>query len=96
MPEQTKHTAPLPFLQLDREGGTPLYLQLIQQLRRMIQTGAIKPGQKLPSTRWMKEHHGIEIHGYLSQLGPVKIETVDHSITNSNPLPYIQGIIIGR
>ena len=59
MPEQTKHTAPLPFLQLDREGGTPLYLQLIQQLRRMIQNGDIKPGQKLPSTRWMKEHHGI-------------------------------------
>ncbi|KIC17353.1 hypothetical protein RA20_15720 [Leisingera sp. ANG-Vp] len=49
----------MPFLQLERESGTPLYLQLIQQLRRMIRNGGIKPGQKLPSTRWMKEHHGI-------------------------------------
>lgn len=59
MPEPTKHFAPLPFLQLDREAGAPLYLQLVQQLRRMIQSGDIKPGQKLPSTRWLKEHHGI-------------------------------------
>ncbi|MEX0302298.1 MAG: PLP-dependent aminotransferase family protein [Leisingera sp.] len=59
MPEQTKHTAPLPFLHLDRAGGTPLFLQLVQQLRQMIQRGDIKPGQKLPSTRWLKEHHGI-------------------------------------
>lgn len=59
VPEQTKHFAPLPFLQLDRTSATPLYLQLVQQLRRMIRDGGIKPGQKLPSTRWLKEHHGI-------------------------------------
>ncbi|WP_282170418.1 PLP-dependent aminotransferase family protein [Ruegeria atlantica] len=59
MPGQTKHFAPLPFLKLDREAGTPLYLQLVQHLRRMIQNGEIKPGQKLPSTRWLREHHGI-------------------------------------
>lgn len=35
--------------------------------------------------KYLKETHGIEIHGYLSQLGPIKIETVDHSVTNTNP-----------
>lgn len=35
--------------------------------------------------KFLKESCGIEIHGYLSQLGPVKVETVDHSVTNTNP-----------
>lgn len=34
--------------------------------------------------KYLKQVHGIEIHGYLAQLGPVKIEQVDHSLTNSN------------
>lgn len=34
--------------------------------------------------KFLKEKFGIEILGYLSQLGPVKIESVDHSITNTN------------
>ena len=35
--------------------------------------------------KYLKQVHGIEIHGYLSQLGPVKIDSVDYSIINSNP-----------
>lgn len=35
--------------------------------------------------KYLKHVHGIEIHGYLSQLGPIKIDTVDHSVTNTNP-----------
>lgn len=34
--------------------------------------------------KYLKQVHGIEIHGYLSQLGPIKIDTVDHSVTNTN------------
>lgn len=34
--------------------------------------------------KYLKQHHGVEIHGYLSQLGPIKVETVDHSVTNTN------------
>ena len=33
----------------------------------------------------MKKKYGIEITGYLSQLGPIKIDTVDESIINENP-----------
>jgi len=29
--------------------------------------------------------HGIEVLGYLSQLGPVTVDKVDHSVTNTNP-----------
>ncbi len=35
--------------------------------------------------KFLKAVYGIEIHGYLSQLGPIKVDAVDHSITNTNP-----------
>ncbi|GAC13444.1 chorismate synthase [Aliiglaciecola lipolytica] len=34
--------------------------------------------------KYLKQVHGIEIHGYLSQLGPIKIDSIDHSVTNTN------------
>ncbi len=35
--------------------------------------------------KWLKERYGVEIQGYLSQLGPVKISKVDYSIIETNP-----------
>lgn len=35
--------------------------------------------------KYLKQKYGVEIKGYISQLGPVKIEQIDHSITNTNP-----------
>ncbi|MGZ5051500.1 MAG: chorismate synthase [Methylobacter sp.] len=35
--------------------------------------------------KYLKEHAGIEIRGYLSQLGPIKVEKVDWSVIDSNP-----------
>jgi len=35
--------------------------------------------------KYLKEQAGIEIRGYLSQLGPVKIEKIDWDIIDSNP-----------
>ena len=35
--------------------------------------------------KYLKEQAGIEIRGYLSQLGPVKIDKVDWDIIDSNP-----------
>ncbi|GGW74234.1 chorismate synthase [Alteromonas halophila] len=35
--------------------------------------------------KYLKTMLGIEIRGYLSQLGPVVIEQVDHGVTNTNP-----------
>ncbi len=35
--------------------------------------------------KYLKEVHGIEVRGYLSQLGPISIGTVDWSIVDSNP-----------
>nr|WP_136249811.1 chorismate synthase [Ningiella ruwaisensis] len=35
--------------------------------------------------KYLKTHFGIEIRGFLSQLGPIAIDSVDHTITNTNP-----------
>ncbi len=35
--------------------------------------------------KYLLQHCGIEVKGYLSQLGPVKIDKVDWSIVNDNP-----------
>ncbi len=35
--------------------------------------------------KYLKEQAGIEIRGYLSQLGPIKIDKVDWNIIDSNP-----------
>ena len=35
--------------------------------------------------KYLLQVHGISIHGYLSQLGPVKVENVDLDIINDNP-----------
>jgi chorismate synthase len=35
--------------------------------------------------KWLKERYGVKIQGFLSQLGPVKIEKVDYSVIETNP-----------
>ncbi|QPG04856.1 chorismate synthase [Salinimonas marina] len=35
--------------------------------------------------KYLKDYFGVQIHGFLSQLGPVKIDEVDPAITNTNP-----------
>jgi chorismate synthase len=35
--------------------------------------------------KWLRERFGVVIQGYLSQLGPVKIEQVDWSVIETNP-----------
>lgn len=35
--------------------------------------------------KYLRQRYGIEVRGYLSQLGPIRVETVDWSIVNENP-----------
>ncbi|MBZ4202289.1 MAG: chorismate synthase [Methylovulum sp.] len=35
--------------------------------------------------KYLKEQAGIQIHGYLTQLGPIKIDHIDLAIINDNP-----------
>lgn len=47
------------YFDLHSESSTPIYRQIVEQLRREIQAGLLKPGAELPSVRQVAEHHTI-------------------------------------
>lgn len=44
-------SGPMPWMRLDPEADSPLYLQLTRRLRKAILEGRVEPGTRLPSTR---------------------------------------------
>src|SRR5213593_1712132 len=42
-------------LRMNPASGVPLYLQLIEQVKHAIETGAMRAGEQLPSVRQMAE-----------------------------------------
>jgi GntR family transcriptional regulator len=43
------------ILSVDISSGVPIYLQIIQQVKRRVATGILKPGERLPSVRELAE-----------------------------------------
>jgi len=43
------------FLKLISTAGQPLYLQLVEQIRHAIETGALHDGEQLPGIRTLAE-----------------------------------------
>ncbi|MFC4304144.1 GntR family transcriptional regulator [Cohnella boryungensis] len=50
------------FIELDLQSETPLYEQLINQMIEGIASGALQPGDRLPSVRNLAENLGINLH----------------------------------
>src|SRR6476620_234830 len=48
-----------PVGSLDRNGSTPLYIQLANVLREKIESGEWKPGQKIPSENELNRLYGV-------------------------------------
>lgn len=44
---------------LSPASGTPIYRQLIEQVRRMVSSGQLKPGDALPSVRELALAHAV-------------------------------------
>ena len=47
------------YFDLHSESSTPIYRQIVDQLRREINAGLLKPGDALPSVRQVAERHTI-------------------------------------
>lgn len=47
------------FLLLDRHAGTPVYRQIVDQVRFQVASGVLPVGQELPSTRALASEHGV-------------------------------------
>jgi DNA-binding transcriptional MocR family regulator len=47
------------LLNLNHNNGTPFYLQIVEQIKDLVNAGSIKPGHKLPSTRTLAGKLGV-------------------------------------
>ncbi|RKP58249.1 GntR family transcriptional regulator [Cohnella endophytica] len=50
------------FIELDLQSETPIYAQLVDQIVEGIASGALQPGDPLPSVRSLGEDLGINLH----------------------------------
>lgn len=41
----------MPFFPVNASSGVPLYLQLMEQVKHAVETGALRPGDQLPTIR---------------------------------------------
>lgn len=47
------------LLLLDRHAGTPVYRQIVDQVRFQVASGVLEAGLELPSTRGLAAEHGL-------------------------------------
>ncbi len=47
------------LLDLDRHNGLPVYRQILEQVRFLVASGVLRPGEELPSTRALAADHGL-------------------------------------
>jgi GntR family transcriptional regulator len=52
-------TATASLFILNPHAGIPIYRQLIDQVRRLVASGALKPGDALPSIRDLAREHAV-------------------------------------
>ena len=48
------------LIHLDRQSGAPLYAQIVNYVRQLIETDVLKPGVKLPATRELAMDLGVD------------------------------------
>ncbi len=47
------------WFDIDPRSGAPLFKQIIEQVKRSVATGMLKPGEQLPTVRELAEEHSI-------------------------------------
>ena len=50
------------LISIDETDPRPLYAQLVAQIKEQVVTGALSPGQELPSVRELATNLGINLH----------------------------------
>ncbi len=48
--------------QVDQKSGIPIYIQIMDQIKHLIATGALQPGQQLPTIRELAVELTINLH----------------------------------
>ncbi len=47
------------WVDIDAKTGVPIFQQVVEQVKRAIATGMLKPGEQLPTVRELAEEHSI-------------------------------------
>jgi GntR family transcriptional regulator len=50
------------LLSINETDNRPIYLQIISQIKEQVSTGALRPGDELPSVRDLADNLGINMH----------------------------------
>jgi GntR family transcriptional regulator len=48
--------------QIDQKSGIPIYIQIMGQIKHLLATGALQPGQQLPTIRELAVNLTINLH----------------------------------
>lgn len=77
------------LLNLDEKSVKPKYLQILEQVRQMIDTRVLRPGEKLPSTRRLAEK--LEIHRSTVSLAYQELWALGYIELNPGSRPRVRG-----
>lgn len=76
-------------IEVDRDASTPLPDQLVSEIRRLIATGALRPGEPVPSSRRLSDYLGVSrgtVETAYAQLGVEGfLVGAERSATRVNP-----------
>lgn len=50
------------LISIDEQTGSPIYLQIVRQVKEQVRSGVLKPGDELPSVRELAGSLGINLH----------------------------------
>lgn len=70
-------------LQLDPENATPLFQQIVDRLHFMINTGELKPGERLPSIRTLAADNGLAVNTVAKALRQLEFRGLIEAIERS-------------
>src|SRR3712207_5150595 len=48
-----------PWLELDRRGAVPIYVQLVDGVKHALEVGTLRPGERLPTVRGLAEELAV-------------------------------------
>lgn len=73
-PSMSSATAPV--LQLDEASAIPKYQQIVDQVRALVATEALRPGMRLPSVRQLASDLGINVNTVLTAYRALAAEEI--------------------
>lgn len=60
------------LITVDEDSSTPIYAQIVTQIRQGVARGLVKEGERLPAARELAEQIGVHMHTVLRAYGELR------------------------